>query len=348
MAIFDPDTRPIKQHRGLGRGWAESLRCLAVVVVFGGGGQSVALDLPLTEGTVIRFADVRQGIEVVTRRDDYIRQMSPFDRQVRPRTDRAVSEPEFLSFVSRHVQPWTAEGIETLTPLVQALRKKLDPWKLKLPPVVLLVKTDGQEDAGAAYCRGAAIILSQQMMSTRQGVLARVLPHEVFHILSSHNPALREALYKIIGFQMCNEVVLPEALAVKKITNPDAPLNNHYLTVTQDGRAMELMPILLSDTERYDVARGGNLFNYLQFRLMLLENDNGTRRAAGVDGKPVLFEPNAVPGFAEQVGRNTTYIIHPEEILADNFVLLIDGRINLPTQRVVEEMGKVLQAPQAP
>jgi hypothetical protein len=55
-----------------------------------------------------------------------------------------------------------------------------------------------------------------------------------------------------------------------------------------------------------------------------------------------------VPGFAEQVGRNTTYIIHPEEILADNFVLLIDGRINLPTQRVVEEMGKVLQAPQAP
>ena len=37
-------------------------------------------------------------------------------------------------------------------------------------------------------------------------------------------------------------------------------------------------------------------------------------------------------GFFDQVGTNSQYIIHPEEILADNFALLVtgDGKIRLP------------------
>jgi hypothetical protein len=62
------------------------------------------------------------------------------------------------------------------------------------------------------------------------------------------------------------------------------------------------------------------------------------------NGQPVLFDPAEIAGFHEQIGRNTRYIIHPEEVLADNFVFLVEGRIDLPTPRVVEEMGKILQA----
>ena len=32
---------------------------------------------------MLRFADVREGVEVLTRRDAYIQELSPFDRQVR-------------------------------------------------------------------------------------------------------------------------------------------------------------------------------------------------------------------------------------------------------------------------
>jgi hypothetical protein len=167
-------------------------------------------------------------------------------------------------------------------------------------------------------------------------------------VFSSHNPALRKALYESIGFRQCNEVALPAPLADRKITNPDAPVNDQFITVTHNGGAMELMPVLFSKTARYDVARGGNLFAYLDFKLMALENVGGVRRAATVDGQPLFFEPAAVPDFAEQVGRNTRYIIHPEEILADNFVFLLDGRNDLPTPRVVEQMGKILQAAESP
>ena len=321
---------------------ATSLRCLAVVGAWSGFSTALGVDIPLAEGTVLRFAEVRDGVDALVRRDEFVKQLSPFDRQVRLRTDRDVTEEDLLAHIPRHVLPWTSEDVQKLTPLIESLARKLAPWKLALPGVLLLVKTDGREDASAAYCRGAAIVLPENMLGGRS--LEKILPHELFHVLSSHNPRLRQALYQSIGFQRCNEVPLPGPLQDRKITNPDAPLNNQFITVTQDGRTMELMPVLFSKAARYDPVRGGNLFAYLEFKLMALENDNGVRRAALVDGKPVFLEPAGVPGFAEQVGRNTSYVIHPEEILADNFVFLLNGRIDLPTPRVVEQMGKILQA----
>ncbi len=318
--------------------FANCLRCLALV---GACSPAMAVDIPLTDSTVLRFADVREAREALTKRDDFIAALSPFDRQVRLKSDRDVSEQDLLAYIPLHVLPWTAADQALLTPLIESMAAKLKHWKLNLPPVIWLVKTDGQEDSRAAYCRGPAIVLPANMLANKR--LDTILPHELFHVLSNQNPELRQKLYNSIGFQKCNEVALPGPLAARKITNPDAPLNNQYITVVQNGRQMELMPVLFSKSSRYDAARGGTLFAYLEFKLMALENDNGMRRAAVVEGRPLFFEPGSVPGFAEQVGTNTDYIIHPEEILADNFVFLIDGRVDLPSPRVVQEMGRILQ-----
>jgi hypothetical protein len=327
-----------RQRRAAEFAIAGYLRCLALL---GACSPALAVDIPLTDHTVLRFADVREGIEALTKRDDFIASLSPFDRQVRLKTGRDVSEQELLAYIPMHVLPWTAGDRALLTPIIESMAKKLAHWKLPLPPVVLLVKTDGEEDSRAAYCRGAAIVLPANMLANKR--LDKILPHELFHVLSNQNLELRQKLYNSIGFRKCNEVALPGPLADRKITNPDAPLNNQYITVVQDGRKMELMPVLFSKSPRYDAARGGTLFAYLEFKLMALENENGVRRAAVANGQPILFEPDSVPGFAEQVGTNTYYIIHPEEILADNFVFLLNGRADLPSQRVVQEMGQILQ-----
>ncbi len=322
-------------------GHTKSLQRAIVALACCGCSLAVAVDVPLTDGTLVRFADVREGAAALARRDDYLDRLSPFDRQVRLKTDRDVSPDEFAAFVSSHVRPWTDEEIARLTTLLEELAGKLRPWKLKLPPVILLIKTTGQEEGGAAYCRGAAIVLPQNMVDNRRGDIKKILPHEVFHVLSSHNPELRRRLYAIIGFRPSNEVQLPEPLRARKITNPDAPLNNYYITA--DGGTTEWMPVLISKSARYDPARGGSLFSYLDFKLMQLADDAGIRRPALKDGKPILVEPLDVPDYGRQIGQNTKYIIHPEEILADNFVHLVDGRIDLPTPRIVEEMGGVLQ-----
>ena len=289
-----------------------------------------AAEVRLSPTSVVKFADAREGAAALARRDDYIQQLSPFDLQVRTKTAQPVSTEQFLQFVASHARDWTPDEIARITPLLEALARKLAPWKLQFPAEILLVKTSGQEEGGAAYCRGAAIVLPQNMIDNRRDNLAKVLPHEIFHVLSSHNPELRQRLYATIGFAPCGEIALPDALARRKITNPDAPLNNYFIKCMWQGRDAEWLPVLISKSD-YDPAAGGTLFSYLDFKLLLLENQNGVRRAALVEGNPVLVEPAELPDFARQIGDNTKYIIHPEEVLADNFVFLLDGRIDVPT-----------------
>ena len=58
---------------------------------------------------------------------------------------------------------------------------------------------------------------------------------------------------------------------------------------------------------------------------------------------PVLFNMKEVSGFFEQVGRNTKYIIHPEEIMADNFAYALLGKDNLSDPRIVEDVRIILK-----
>jgi hypothetical protein len=302
-----------------------------------------ATDIPIGQGSVVRFADVPAGVAALSVRDDYIQQLSPFDLQVRTRTPQPVSKAEFMAFLGKHVIPWTDRDVQVLRPVIEDVARKIAPWKLPLPSVILLVKTTGGEEGAAAYCRGPVIVLPRNMVEGNTARLANVFPHELFHVLSNQNPDLRKALYATIGFQPCNEVALPPASAALKITNPDAPRNNHYITVMQNGQSMELMPVLLAKSP-FNAASGGNLFSYLQFRLMELENVAGDRRPKLVGGQPVLFDPADVAGYHEQIGRNTKYIIHPEEVLADNFVYLINGRRDLASPQVVAGMAEVFKA----
>lgn len=341
MAPVDVGVAPDQRFRLADSFLAVSVRYVALVGAWTL--PAFAADVQLTDTTRVHFADVRDGVAALTQHDVFLEQLSPFDYQVRLKTDRPVGEQDLLAHIPPHIVPWTPEEIARLTPVLETLATKLAPWKIPLPRSILLIKTDGQEDAGAAYTRGDAIVLPQRMVDGSRKSLDKLLPHELFHVLSRHNPALRQALYNTIGFRQTNEVPLPEALRSRRITNPDAPLNDQYLTVVQDGRNLDLMPILFSKTERYDPARGGTLFTYLTFKLMALEGVPGKHRPLLAGAQPVLYDPAQVPGFFQQVGRNTDYIIHPEEILADNFVMLLNGQINLPSPKVLERMGQVFQ-----
>jgi hypothetical protein len=109
------------------------------------------------------------------------------------------------------------------------------------------------------------------------------------------------------------------------------------------GQQCLAVPILLSTARSYDVQRGGEFFEYLSFQFLVI---NGTNP---LDLKPVyenslpkLLKPQVVSGFYEQVGRNTQYIIHPEEILADNFALLIFGEQNVASPEILRKMREIL------
>jgi len=54
-------------------------------------------------------------------------------------------------------------------------------------------------------------------------------------------------------------------------------------------------------------------------------------------------EAHETDGFYEQIGHNTKYIWHPEEILADNFVQLVMGSEELPSPFVVQRMAETFR-----
>ena len=278
--------------------------------------------------SVVEFASVKEGREILDSVDDYVLRMGTFDRMLRLKTARAVSEREFLDFAMENVLSWTAEEKARVGAIVASLAGELEKLEAPFPSRVLLVRTTGREEEGVAHTRANAVMLSQRSLGATDAELAGLLAHELFHVLSRHDRELRARAYRIIGFSMCPEITLPARLAPIRITNPDAPMNDAFIEVVVDGKPVPAMPVLLSRSPKFDPAIGREIVDYWMVKLLLLEEADATgrMRPALRDGEPVLLAISEVSGFSEQVGSNTGYIIHPEEILADNFALMVTGR----------------------
>ena len=297
-----------------------------------------ATELTLHGDSVVRFATRQEAVAALSVRDRFIAAMSPFDRQARLMAGTTISEEAFLKFAAEQVLDWQEGQVKKLSDVLVAVREKLDRLKLAFPQTVLIVQTTGKEEGSAAYCRGNAVVLPRNVVGKDKRHLEELITHELFHILSRNNPDLRRSLYAIIGFKPCGEVRLPETLRHRKITNPDAPTCEYYIELTVDDRPVKAVPVLFASVEKYDEQRGGTFFRYLRFRLMVVHERKGVWQAVERDGRLLLLQDKDVPSYHDQIGRNTKYIIHPEEILADNFVALVHQTPDLPSPRIVAEM----------
>jgi hypothetical protein len=296
-------------------------------------------DSNLRSDTLGYFAPVDEGAQILTRRDDFIQRLSAFDRSARMKTDKPVSEKQFLEFVKANVVAWTDEEKRKVETAIDDIRPALEALPVLLPKKVHLIKTTGAEEGKAFYTRDTAIVFPQEGLAANSAVIERTICHELFHILSRENPKLRDELYELIGFHKCSEIEFPAELKSRKITNPDAPKNDHYIRLQLAGSEVFGIPILFSRTEKYDPAVGGEFFNYLEFEFLLMESKGGS---AAKSSRPKLAAPQELSGFEEQVGKNTNYVIHPEEILADNFALLVLGQQDVPSPEILHKMKAIL------
>lgn len=295
--------------------------------------------------TSVIFASVKQGREILTKKDDFVQRMSPFDRSARLKTKEPVSESAYLGFVGSSILEWKEAETQKIKSVLETIRPKLEALDLPLPRQVFFVKTTGKEEGGAAYTRANAIVLPERDLVKPAAKIQNIICHELFHIISRANPGLRDELYGVIGFVKCNEIQFPPVLKPQKITNPDAPMNDHYIGVKVRGRMSLVVPILFSRVKQYDEALGGEFFNYLQLQFLVVEKaaESPVVTPLSKDNRPVFVDLGQQSGFFEQVGRNTRYIIHPEEILADNFALLVLNRLNAPSPEVVAKIGRLLK-----
>ena len=289
--------------------------------------------------TTLTFLDSHRASAQLSRNDDFMQRLSQFDMEARMKTVDHVIKPEFKRFVRNHTLDWSEQDRAYVNQAYAELKQELDHYPLDLPHSINMILTTGAEEGTAAYTRGKAIILQRDKL-VLGNELKRIMAHEIFHIYTRHNLAKKDELYQSIGFDYVGEIEFPDDLEDRKITNPDAPLNDYAILVEYNQQPVWAMPILYSVSEKYDLEKGGEFFNYLLFKFLIVADKEGNWTYD--DDHPLIVDRSELNGFLEQVGYNTNYIIHPEEILADNFALLILNTQPINSPEVIAKMKRIL------
>jgi hypothetical protein len=107
--------------------------------------------------------------------------------------------------VCAQVREWSDDDEAEVQATLSDLRPRVNALGVPWPDPIFPVKTMGNEEGKIAYTRANAIVLPVPELAKgpETGVLTPVVAHELFHVLSRHNPTLKEKLYAAIGFQPC-------------------------------------------------------------------------------------------------------------------------------------------------
>lgn len=168
--------------------------------------------------------------------------------------------------------------------------------------------------------------------------LKYLVAHELFHLLTRQNSNFKKDIYKVIGFTVIEkEIIFPSDLAEIRISNPDISRYDSYGTFTIGGQKQYCTMVIYTDRP-YD---GKTLFDYLKVGLVPLNGDFVPIQKAG---KTIIYALDEAEDFYTQVGKNTNYLIHPEEIMADNFAFTLIDKKDLANPEIIQNVQKVLKA----
>jgi hypothetical protein len=298
-------------------------------------------DAPLVVPRV-RFASLGEARALLGSRDAWAEATSPFQRAALVADGAPISIDRLLAFMTETALPWPPEGEARWRRAWSSIAPRLAELRVPLPADLLLVDSDGRDQGGAPYTRGAAVILPNALVppDATPGGDAGLLAHELFHLVSRQHPELATRLYRTIGFQPVPPLQWPAAWLPLRIVNPDAPFDGHAMTLEIDGRPARLMPVLVA--RRPELAAGETFFSVMDVRLLEVEVAGDKTLPLLRAGAPVWHALREVPAYLARLGGNTGYIIHPEETMADNFSLLVT-RQPVPNGVLLERIEAVLR-----
>lgn len=293
--------------------------------------------------------DGEQAEQEFCKPDLFIDSMSDFDLHARMDipSGQEATRAKYIESLKNYIVKWDRPAIQAIESTMIVLNTKKNLRYFKFPETLYIIITNGQDEGGAAYCRNMNLIILPMDDLFDPGCIAKdpvtnleyntTFTHEMFHIWSRNNNIIRDRLYEIIGYRPTPNIIdLPENMAHLKITNPDAPITHHYieLEVHDSQETKYLAPILMASgvytTEKK------NFFSYLEKRFIVL--DKITLKSTG----ELVKYDDFIDQLYNKIGRNTKYIIHPEEIMADNFVFFVHNKPDLPNPEIMERILDVI------
>ena len=264
------------------------------------------------------------------------------------RASKAEVLLQYKEYLQEDVTDFTTEEMEWLGGIWKEaveLCNKLN--KNILPPNIQLIKSKGSYYGNDAfYTRENCIVIPSARIQMRQTeAMLSVMLHEIFHIYSRINPTKQKALYALIGFESIGDsrnLIIDSPLSEQILSNPDGPNFAYAIDLKTSKGIHKCVPIISSTLPAY-VEEKGEFFDYLSFNLFAIEQtSNGRWKVlSNAAGEPILPD-DALPSFFDQIKDNTQYIIHPDEVLADNFMILALSKKDTTQYENLSSEGKIL------
>lgn len=301
-------------------------------------GQPIVVGSPLKgpwKETKASFPNPTASAKIISQKDPFLEVLSPFDRQVRMRSNHQVSSEQFLSYYVKQIINCSSRKRSQINDWLEDINQKLKEYHVQLPETLHFIQTTGQEEipGTAAYCRNHETIVFNWISH-------KLLAHELFHIYSRNNPEMRKKLYLLIGYHVIPPLSIPDQLQSKRLVNPDVPYLDAYIKVKYQGKTVQAVPLDLYDLN-YKGPGKNQFLEGIYHKFALLEPGKNGEMQFQLDqsGSPILIDFDEAEDLEAQVGKNTHYIDSAEEILADNFALMITGwKAQAESPELIEKM----------
>ena len=287
-----------------------------------------------------RCASIEEARRLLSTEDGYIRNLSPFDIVSRLENPNGTKE-DFIQLSAGEVMEWTEKEKRAIDQMTQDINDTISKYNYNIPfpEEIILIKSPLKAEGGAnGYTRNNCIVLIDGLFQDHyDGDHMRLLLHETFHILTRNNLEFKKQMYATIGFSTTKEELeYPKDLWQWRISNPDVSRYDSYATFTIDNRPQKCAMILYANRPYTN----GRFFQYMNVGFVPLDDHLKPIRKGE---NTVVYSMDKVSDFYNKVGYNTRYIIHPEEIMADNFVIAFLNKQKVPTLALKEKVQYILK-----
>ncbi|MDX1912165.1 MAG: hypothetical protein SFV22_11790 [Saprospiraceae bacterium] len=327
------------------------------LITFACSAQPPVTSIRFPNGKICLLLDSAAAGEAITydRRDAYFDKVNASEMSIQmrePLTDGQTREnllPRYIAYLKSDVEGFSYEESKFVEGVMEKVFRTVNGVSPNIfPDTLKLIKTKGRHYGdGVWYTRENCIIIPADELGKRKtNPFSTTMYHELFHVWSRLNPAKSDRAYQLIGFEAIgfDQLQVPPGLAQRVLYNPDGVDYAQKIVLAQaDGVTIPAVPVLYANHLGWSDEQN-TFFAYVEFSLFQIEkqDDGKYRILVKDDGYSSTLNMQEQPDFFRQIKDNTGYIIHPDEVLADNFAFIMQEKNGQKVSLKFSEAGKKL------
>lgn len=319
--------------------------------------EKVKTEIELSEFNKIYILDSLAATKAIIKDDMeyFFTKINPIDMVIQMQnpsvsaaSDRDSIVAAYKKYIQADVADFKKDEIDFLAKIMSEAFELCNKAQFKyFPQEIKLIKTHGKHYGDDTYYTRENLIVLPKLALVKKNhdEFLKVMLHEISHIVTRLNPSVKTSLYELIGFTPFKEnLVINDSLKQRLLINPDgSELRWATELTTADGKNVKALPLIYA-TEKDLVKEKSAFFQYLGFNYYEIspsaDHKSWAVQTVGTEQKSNLNTDGINEMYRQKF--NTDYIIHPDEIVADNFSIWIFGFKNPKSLDAYTEGGKTL------